>query len=119
MKRKWNKELTAEALEKEIALAKTAYKQAEATEPRAESVYYDRDSDLIVINLKNGARFSFPPKLAQGLENASAEQLSDVWVSTSGRSVHWDSLDADFSVANLVAGIFGTKVWMSELTKDK
>ena len=119
MKRKWNKEFTPEALEKEIAQAKAANQEAEKTEPCAESVDYDRNSDLIVINLKNGAKFSFPPKLAQGLENASAEQLSDFWISASGRSVHWDSLDVDFSIANLVAGIFGTKTWMAELEKKR
>jgi hypothetical protein len=29
--------------------------------------------------------------------------------------VHWDSLDADFDITGLVAGIFGTKSWMTEL----
>lgn len=119
MKRQWNKEFTLESLEQEIAQAKVAYQQAEETEPSAESVYYDQKRDLIVINLKNGAIFSFPPRIAQGLENASVEQLSNVWLSASGRSVHWDLLDVDFSIPNLIAGIFGTKTWMTKLgTKE-
>ena len=31
------------------------------------------------------------------------------------RSVHWESLDVDFGIPELVAGIFGTKSWMAEL----
>lgn len=111
----WNLELTEENLKEEIAKAKAAGKQADATKPQAEAVHYDRDNDLIVIQLKNGAIFSFPPKLAQGLEAATPEQLADVWIPPSGSSVHWESLDADFGIPELLAGIFGTKSWMAEL----
>ncbi|CBN58704.1 MULTISPECIES: DUF2442 domain-containing protein [Kamptonema] len=115
--RNWDKELTEENLREQIAKAKQAWKQAEATEPRAESVHYNQSDDLIVIKLKNGAIFSFPPRLAQGLEGASAEQLADLWLPPSGSSVHWESLDVDFGIPELVAGIFGTKSWMAELGK--
>lgn len=111
----WELELTESNLKEEIAQAKAAGKQADATEPRAESVYYDESKDLIVIQLKNGAIFSFPPKLAQGLEAATREQLADVWLPPSGSSVHWESLDVDFGVPELLAGIFGTESWMAEL----
>jgi Protein of unknown function (DUF2442) len=113
--RNWNKELTEENFLEQIAKAKEAWKQAEATEPRAESLHYNQSEDLIVIKLKNGAIFSFPPQLAQGLENASPEQLADVWLPPSGSSVHWESLDVDFGIPELIAGIFGTKSWMAEL----
>ncbi len=46
---------------------------------------------------------------------ATPEELDDVWLDTSGSSVHWDRLDADFNIAGLVVGIFGTKAWMSQL----
>lgn len=111
----WELELTEENLKEDIAEAKEAGKKADATEPRALSVQYDQDNDLIVIQLKNGAIFSFPPKLAQGLEAATPEQLADVWIPPSGSSVHWESLDADFGIPELLAGIFGTKSWMAEL----
>ena len=51
----------------------------------------------------------------QGLEKATPEDLDDVWLDASGSSVHWERLDADFNIAGLVAGIFGTKDWMSQL----
>ncbi|AFZ20679.1 DUF2442 domain-containing protein [Allocoleopsis franciscana] len=111
----WEIELTEENLKEEIARAKAAGEKADATQPRAESVHYDKSDDLIVIRLRNGAIFSFPPRLAQGLKNASPEQLADIWMPPSGSSVHWESLDVDFSIPELVAGIFGTKSWMAEL----
>ncbi|MBE9186320.1 DUF2442 domain-containing protein [Microcoleus sp. LEGE 07076] len=113
--RNWDKELTEENLREQIAQAKQAWKTAEATEPRAESVQYNQSEDLIVIKLKNAAIFSFPPRLAQGLEDASPEQLADVWLPPSGSSVHWESLGVDFGIPELIAGIFGTKSWMAEL----
>ncbi len=107
--------ISEEELDVQIAKAKAARKEANATEPRAKSVAFDQASGLIVIALKNGAFFSFPPSLVQGLGEAPPEALNDVWLNTSGSSVHWEKLDADFEVAALVAGAFGTKAWMSEL----
>ncbi|MFM6190690.1 MAG: DUF2442 domain-containing protein [Planktothrix sp.] len=112
---KGEQELIEENLLEEIAKAKQAWQEAEATEPRAISVKYDQDQDLIVIHLKNGSIFSFPPRLAQGLAEATPEQLADVWIPPSGKSIHWDSLDVDFGIPELVRGIFGTKSWMAEL----
>ena len=110
-----DKELTEENLREQIAQAKQAWKNAEATESRAESVQYNQSEDLIVIKLKNGAIFCFPPKLAQSLEGASPEQLADVLLPPSGSSVHWESFDiVDFGIAELVAGIFGTKYWIAD-----
>ncbi len=107
--------MSEEELNAQIEKAKTLALEADAQEPRAISVTYDKSSSLIVIALKNGAFFSFPPSLVQGLGQASPEELNNVWLDDSGSSVHWESLDADFGITGLVAGIFGTKVWMSEL----
>jgi hypothetical protein len=35
-----------------------------------------------------------------------------------GAALHWENLDQDFSVAGLLAGIFGTKAWMAELGRQ-
>jgi hypothetical protein len=114
--RKWI--ISDQDLDAQIKKAKAIAKEANDTEPRAKSVSYDSSSGLIIISLKNGAFFSFPPRLVQGLENASNEDLNDAWLDASGSSVHWDSLDVDFDVAGLIAGIFGTKAWMSELGRN-
>jgi hypothetical protein len=111
----WTKIITDEELDRQIAKAREAGRKANETEPRAKSVHYDEASDLIVIELKNGAFFSFPPRLAQGLGNGTPEQLNDIWLDSVGSSVHWDSLDVDFDIPLLIQGVFGTKAWMAEL----
>ncbi|MEW6491475.1 MAG: DUF2442 domain-containing protein [Cyanobacteriota bacterium] len=106
------------------AKAREAATIANAVEPRAESAYYDqssdseallRSADRIIINLKSGATFSFPSALAQGLAGASPEDLAEVEVTPSGDGLHWEKLDADFSVPALLAGVFGTAAWMAQL----
>ncbi|ANV92076.1 hypothetical protein AWQ24_14955 (plasmid) [Picosynechococcus sp. PCC 8807] len=111
----WQKDFSEEALAAEIAQAKTAAQQAATTEPCAKNAYYDGDRQLLVIELTNGAIFSFPPHLAQGLQQATPEQLNDCWLDASGRSIHWESLDVDFSIVGLMTGIFGTQAWMQEI----
>ena len=116
------------------AKAREAAAIANPVEPRAESAYYDQSSDSeallrlrsisesssvsadrIVINLKSGATYSFPPSLAQGLAGASPKDLAEVEVTPSGDGLHWEKLDADFSVPALLAGVFGTEAWMAQL----
>ncbi len=82
------------------------------TEPRAEDAHYDRKSRHIVVNLKNGAMFAFPSDLAQGLAGAAAEDLETIEISPSGEGLRWPALDADFSLPELMRGIFGTEAWM-------
>jgi hypothetical protein len=107
-----NSGLDEATLKAAIAKAREAAAVANAVEPRAESAYYDKSSDRIVINLKSGATFSFPPDLAQGLAGAFPDDLAEVEVTPSGDGLHWEKLDADFSVPALLAGAFGTAAWM-------
>ena len=110
-----NSDLDEATLTAAIAKAREAAVIANAVEPRAESAYYDASSDRIVINLKSGAIFSFPPAIAQGLSGASPENLAEVEITPSGDGLHWEKLDADFSVPALLAGVFGTKAWMEQI----
>jgi hypothetical protein len=88
---------------------------AELTEPRAKSARYDRKSGRIIIDLKNGSTFAFPAGLAQGLADATDEQLADIEVLGTGFGLHWEALDVDFTVPGLLAGIFGTRKYMAQL----
>ena len=115
MAHNWTMDFTEEALSEQIAKARLAAIAAEEAGPCARSVEYNVDKDLIEIHLRNGSVFSVPPRLVQGLGSATPEQLNDVWIDRAGLSVHWESLDADFSILGLIQGIFGTQAWMAEL----
>ena len=84
-------------------------------EPRAVSAHYDRAAGRILVDLANGCTFAFPPKLAQGLENATDEQLAEVEILGAGYGLHWEALDAGLSVPGLLAGLFGTKSYLARL----
>jgi len=103
----------AELTDKQIDAALARGQAAASSEPRAASARYDRRLDRIVVELTNGCTFAFPPRLAQGLEDATADELAAVEVLGAGYGLHWEALDVDFTVPGLLAGIFGTRAYMA------
>jgi hypothetical protein len=104
-----------ETFDREYKKATEAAARANQIEPRAKSARYDRRSHRIVVELRNGASFIFPPDLAQGLAGASPEDLANVQVTPSGTGLRWPTLDADFSLPNLLNRVFGTPRWMAQI----
>lgn len=97
----------------EIEAALERGRIAQQTEPRAASARYDRKSGRIVVKLTNSCTFAFPPRMAQGLETATEDELAAVEIMGAGYGLHWEALDADLSVPGLLAGLFGTKAYMA------
>lgn len=106
---------TDEELDDMIARAQEAGAKAAATEPRAVAARYDRESDRIVVILQNGWEFGFKPWLAQGLEDATPEQLAKVEILPRGVALHWEELDADLGVDELLAGRYGSRAHMARV----
>jgi hypothetical protein len=98
----------AEPTDDQIDAALARGEMARLTEPRAASARYDRQLDRVIIDLTNGCTFAFPPRLAQGLETATVDELAQVEVLGMGTGLHWEALDADLSVSGLLAGLLGT-----------
>ncbi len=103
----------AELTDAQIDAAAERGRIASLTEPRAASARYDRDSGRVIVELTNGCVFAFPPRLAQGLEDATDDQLAAVEILGTGYGLHWEALDADLSVPGLLAGLFGTRAFMA------
>lgn len=85
------------------------------TEPRATAARYDRKTGRITVELANNCTFAFPARLAQGLENATDDELDEVEVLGLGYGLHWETLNEDHAIPALLAGIFGTKKYMASL----
>lgn len=83
------------------------------TEPRASAAHYDPASGRVVVDLVNGCSYAFPAQLVQDLHSASSDALAGVEVDGLGFNLHWPALDVDLYVPALVAGIFGTRAWMT------
>jgi hypothetical protein len=104
----------AELTDRQVDAALERGVAARRHEPRAAAVRYDGRLGQVIVELTNGCTFAFPPKLAQGLEAATEEQLSQVEILGTGTGLHWEALDADLSIPGLLAGLFGTKAYMAQ-----
>jgi hypothetical protein len=79
----------------------------------AVSARYDRRRSRVVVALNTGVEMAFPTRLAEGLADASPDDLADIEISPGGLGLHWPRLDADLYVPALLQGIFGSKRWMA------
>ncbi len=102
-----------EMTDAEIDVALDRGRTARRQEMRAEAVHYDRQVKRVIVELANGCTFAFPPRLAQGLEAATEEQLAQVELLGTGSGLHWEALDVDLSVPGLLAGLFGTRAYLA------
>ena len=82
-------------------------------EPLAVSARYDRRRDRVIVSLDTGVELAFPPRLAEGLENATPSDLVQIEISPSGFGLHFPKLDADLYVPALLKGVFGSKSWIA------
>lgn len=104
--------------DEELAAAEERGRIAWETEARAKSAYYDRETGRVVVELKHSCFFSFPARLAQGLQKATDDELAEVEVIGLGYGLHWESLNEDHAIPALVAGIFGSKRYMAQLVEQ-
>lgn len=88
-----------------------AAREADQVEPRATSATYHRNQALVLVHLRSGFAFGFPPERVPGLEEATEKQLSNVRISPSGDGLHWDEIDVDASLTGLVADALNLRDW--------
>jgi hypothetical protein len=102
-------------LNRQIAAATARGNEELRRQPVATRVRYDRRTRRVVLTLSNGTNLQIPVVHLQGLAKASDAQLAKVRVLGPGTAVEWPTLDQQFSVAGLAAGVFGTRAWMAKL----
>jgi hypothetical protein len=84
-----------------------------ATEPHIVKAHYDSKLRRVIVTLSNHAWFAFRPEDAQGLEHATTAQLKKIEISPSTFGLHFPLVDAQFDIALLMQGNFGTRKWMA------
>ncbi len=72
--------------------------------PLAIKLHFDADS--MWLNLSDGRELGVPLAYFPRLLNATQEQLKHYIISGGGTGLHWEELDEDISVENLMLGIF-------------
>ncbi len=79
----------------------------------AKDVKFDQDN--MWVDLTDGRRLGIPLIYFQRLLNASEKQRTSFIISGGGTGLHWDEIDEDISVDNLLLGIHDQ---MSPLSKQ-
>jgi Protein of unknown function (DUF2442) len=103
----------ADVTDAQLKAAEARGRKILATEPRALAAHFDRATGRVVVDLANGCTYAFPAQIVQDLNGASDDALAGIVVDGLGFNLHWPALDADLYVPALVAGIFGTRDWMT------
>lgn len=106
--------LTDEELDAQIKAARRRGRREARIEPRVASARYDAGGGHVLVELKNGCVFGFPPAMVPGLQNATPEQLAAVEVWDDGEALAWDDLDAHVSFPGLVLHAFNAKAWAAK-----
>jgi hypothetical protein len=88
-------------------------------EPLAKTARYHSKTKRVLVDLRNGCTFTFPARMAEGLEHASDADLAAVEVLGTGYGLHWETLDVDLSIPSLLAGLFGTKAYMDRMRASR
>ena len=95
-----------------IDRARQAGEKNFAEAPRAKRAEYVENSNELLLVLASGTTLKIPIEKMQGLREAGPDALRDVELTRDGMAVHWNELDAHFTVPGLVEGAYGTKAWM-------
>jgi hypothetical protein len=90
-------------------------RELDRIEPRAQAIRYDSRRGLVLVELRSGFAFGFPPERVGGLEKATADELSKARLSPSGDGLHWDDLDVHASLTGLMAEALNLNEWAPRL----
>ena len=85
----------------------TSRKTAAPRESRATSAHYDAAGSRIIVELTTGYLLGIPLTQFPEISDASPTDLSAVEVLGAGNILHWESLDADYSVPALIGAAVG------------
>lgn len=95
----------------DLQAAKARWAEERAGRPMPVAVRFDRATERIVVDFVNGATFLVPARALEGLDDATTDELAEVEL-LGETGLHWESLDVDYTIQGLMAGIFGSRVFM-------
>lgn len=96
-----------DAMRARFAAAREADRIADLTEPRAREAYYDAATGRIVVELKLGGAFAFPPEMYPELAGRSPAELGKVQPAVGGEGLEWEDLDVHIGVAGVLVRMLG------------
>ncbi|MBK9215131.1 MAG: DUF2442 domain-containing protein [Chloracidobacterium sp.] len=76
---------------------------------------YDARSREIRLDFADGFALLFPASHIKELRSVADADIAGGKLTPLGDAIHWDALDAHYTVSGLLAGRFGTREWMKEI----
>ena len=101
-------------IQRQIALATKRGEERMRRDPLATAVQYDKPTRSVVIETNKGVTLTVSVDRLQGLQDAADRDLAKVEILGPGVSIEWPTLDRQFSITGLLAGVFGNEAWMAE-----
>ena len=116
---RWGRsQFTESQIQRQIAQATKRGEERMRRDPLATAVRYHKPSRSVVIETNKGVTLTVPVDCLEGLQDAPERDLAKVEILGPGVAIEWPTLDQQFSVTGLLAGMFGTEVWMSKLRRN-
>jgi hypothetical protein len=107
----------ARAVDSRLGAASAKGNERRSTGDLAVSANYDPRSKRLCIELASGVAVNVPASKVQGLADVAAAKIKSVRIDGNGYGLYWPELDLAMSVPDLIAGCFGTRVWMTALAR--
>ena len=104
-------------IDEQVARGKELFGKETEGRPVAANFRYDPKTRIFSIRSSDGSGIDFPVSKIRELQNASDKEIGNAYITRSGDAIHWDALDAHYTVAGLAANVFGTEEWMRQLGK--
>lgn len=111
-------QFTESEIQRQIAQATKRGEQRIRRDPLATAVRYHKPDRSVVIETNKGVTLTISVDRLQGLQDASDRDLSKVEILGPGVAIEWPTLDQQFSITGLLAGVFGTEAWMAEFNRS-
>ena len=86
-------------------------------EPHATSAWYDAADARVVMELAGGYRVDIPIARLKEIAGAHRDDLEPVELLGGGNVLHWDRLDADYSVPALILEMIGRPLLAREAAR--
>ena len=86
---------------------------------RVVKAIYSKSTDRLRVVLDDGAVYSLPRTLIQGLGGAQERDLNRIQILGEGTGLLWPILDVAHYVPALLEGVYGSKKWMAALYKQR
>jgi hypothetical protein len=100
---------TPRAKTREYAAAEARGRRQRAAGLHATAVFFDESRQRVVLELTSGYSIGIPLARFREISHAPLAQLREAELVGAGTALHWESLDADYSVPALVLAAIGTK----------